>query len=43
MLYLDYGLIMDKYYIKFPTMTKIINEKEIASVKGVVSLKHFKP
>ncbi|KAG0802168.1 hypothetical protein G6F22_000523 [Rhizopus arrhizus] len=33
-----YGLIMDKYYIKFPTMTKIINEKEIASVKDVLAL-----
>ncbi|RCH79375.1 Sec63, partial [Rhizopus stolonifer] len=34
----NYGLIMDKYYIKFPTMIKIINMKKFGSVKDMLKL-----
>ncbi|CAO3703252.1 unnamed protein product [Rhizopus stolonifer] len=34
----NYGLVMDKYYIKFPTMIKMINMKEFSSVKDMLKL-----
>lgn len=32
----DYGLIMDKYYIKLSTMSSITNKKDISSLRDVV-------
>ncbi|ORE05888.1 P-loop containing nucleoside triphosphate hydrolase protein [Rhizopus microsporus var. microsporus] len=34
----NYGLIMDKYYIKFSTMASIVNKKDISSLRDVLEL-----